>query len=702
MLKPGMFISDRYEIIEKVGSGGMADVYKARCHRLNRFVAIKVLKSEYSDDKSFVLKFRGEAQSAAGLSHPNIVNVYDVGDDDGLYYIVMELVEGITLKNFIERKGKLEIKEAVGIAIQIAQGLEAAHDNHIIHRDIKPQNIIISKEGKVKVTDFGIAKAASSNTINSNAMGSVHYISPEQARGGYSDEKSDIYSLGITLYEMLSGMVPFAGDNTVSVALLHIQGEAMPLREIDPSIPLSLERIVQKCMEKKPERRYLRASELIADLKRSILNPTGDFVKVAAPLIDNSPTINISEEDLNSIKHATRVTPPVVTPRAKNNTNFDDLEIDEDSDVDPKLDKIFIIGSIVLTLILGIIVFIFVGKFLGFFGGGGSSVEPTKTPVVTIAPTLDPTANPSIAPTTSPEADVIMINVVGKKLQDALAELNALNLKPTYTEETSDEFELDYIITQSYEVGEALKPGTEVKLVVSAGKEAIAIPDNIINVPMNEAMVKLEDLGFVVRREYVHDPKIKYEYVVKTEPEVGSMLQKGELVTIFLSRGPEKTVMPNLIGMTRDDAKDALEDAGLVYGKAVKEFSSEYASGQVIGITDQSGNAIAVDAEVDKGTKVNVIISKGPEPTPEPTYEYEADIEIQSPFAEGVTSGYVELTVEYNGVAQDILGKQMESTQFPYRTKVSADGEGPGIIYIFVDGVSYGTQAVNFKKVQVN
>jgi len=240
MLKPGMFISDRYEIIDKVGSGGMADVYKARDQRLSRFVAIKVLKPEYSSDKSFVNKFRGEAQSAAGLSHPNIVNVYDVGDDNGLYFIVMELVEGITLKRFIERKNKLEVKEAVGIAIQIAQGMEAAHDNHIIHRDIKPQNIIISRDGKVKVTDFGIAKATTSNTITSNAMGSVHYLSPEQARGGYSDEKSDIYSLGVTLYEMLSGKVPFAGDNTVSVALLHIQGEAMPLRELDPEIPVSV------------------------------------------------------------------------------------------------------------------------------------------------------------------------------------------------------------------------------------------------------------------------------------------------------------------------------------------------------------------------------------------------------------------------------------------------------------------------------
>ena len=318
-----MFISDRYEIIDKVGSGGMADVYKAKDQRLNRFVAIKVLKTEYSSDKSFVNKFRGEAQSAAGLSHPNIVNVYDVGDDSGLYYIVMELVEGITLKRFIERKGKLDIKEAVGISIQIAQGMEAAHDNHIIHRDIKPQNIIISKEGKVKVTDFGIAKATNSNTITSNAMGSVHYLSPEQARGGYSDEKSDIYSLGVTLYEMLSGKVPFAGDNTVSVALLHIQGEAMTLRELDPSIPISIDKIVQKCMQKRPERRYHSTSELIGDLKRAIANPDDDFVQIPAFVANDSPTRNISD-DLGKIKQGVYLSNDMHAMSDTGNNRIDD------------------------------------------------------------------------------------------------------------------------------------------------------------------------------------------------------------------------------------------------------------------------------------------------------------------------------------------------------------------------------------------
>ncbi|HIT89555.1 MAG TPA: serine/threonine protein kinase, partial [Candidatus Merdenecus merdavium] len=225
MLKEGIFISDRYEIAGKIGSGGMADVYKAKDIKLNRYVAIKVLKPEFREDKTFVRKFQTEAQSAAGLTHPNIVSVYDVCDEDGVYFIVMELVEGITLKEYIVKKGRLSVREATSIAIQVSMGLEAAHNNHIVHRDIKPQNIIISTDGKVKVTDFGIARAASSNTISSNVMGSVHYSSPEQARGGYSDEKSDIYSLGITMYEMVTGRVPFDGDTTVAIALKHLQEE---------------------------------------------------------------------------------------------------------------------------------------------------------------------------------------------------------------------------------------------------------------------------------------------------------------------------------------------------------------------------------------------------------------------------------------------------------------------------------------------
>ncbi len=280
MIKLGMLIGDRYEVLEKIGTGGMSDVYKAKDQKLNRFVAVKILKQEFSENKNFVSKFRVEAQAAAGLMHPNIVNVYDVGEEDGIHYIVMELVEGITLKKYIEKKVRLTTKEAISIAIQVAMGIEAAHNNHIIHRDIKPQNIIISKEGKVKVTDFGIAKAASSNTITSNVMGSVHYTSPEQARGGFSDEKSDIYSMGITMFEMLTGRVPYNGDTTVSIAIRHIQDPMPSMRDFVPEIPPSVENIVMKCTQKSPDRRYQSMSEMIADLKHSLINPDAVIAQV--------------------------------------------------------------------------------------------------------------------------------------------------------------------------------------------------------------------------------------------------------------------------------------------------------------------------------------------------------------------------------------------------------------------------------------
>ena len=256
MLTVGTYLADRYEILDKIGAGGMSDVYKAKDHILGRFVAIKVLKAEFSDDRSFVTKFRTEAQSAAGLEHPNIVNIYDVGSEDGLYYIVMEYVEGITLKTYIEKKGQLSFKESVSIAIQVARGIEAAHNKQITHRDIKPQNIMISTEGKVKVTDFGIARAASANTISSDVMGSVHYSSPEQARNGFVDGRSDIYSLGIVMYEMVTGRVPFDGDTTVAVAIQHLQEDMVEPSAYAPNLPISMEKIILKCTQKNPDRRY--------------------------------------------------------------------------------------------------------------------------------------------------------------------------------------------------------------------------------------------------------------------------------------------------------------------------------------------------------------------------------------------------------------------------------------------------------------
>ena len=293
MLEIGTMLSGRYEVLKRVGSGGMADVYMAKDHKLNRNVAVKVLKSEYVEDEKFLKKFETEAQAVARLSHPNIVNVYDVGIEDGINYIVMELAEGMTLKEYIRRKGYLSPKETVEISLQIASAISHAHKNHIIHRDIKPQNILVSEIGNVKVTDFGIAKATSSNTVTSTAtaMGSVHYISPEQAKGRFCDEKSDIYSLGITMYEMLTGHVPFDGDTTVAIALKHLQEEIQSPRKYVPELPKSTVQIIYKCTQKSPDRRYSDMAELISDLKESLVNPEGDFVKIA-PLDSRAHTVS--------------------------------------------------------------------------------------------------------------------------------------------------------------------------------------------------------------------------------------------------------------------------------------------------------------------------------------------------------------------------------------------------------------------------
>ncbi|NLK27716.1 MAG: Stk1 family PASTA domain-containing Ser/Thr kinase [Clostridiales bacterium] len=687
MLKSGMIISDRYEIIDNVGSGGMADVYKAKDQRLNRFVAIKVLKPEYSSDKSFVNKFRGEAQSAAGLSHPNIVNVYDVGDDSGLHYIVMELVEGITLKRFIEKKGKLEIKEAVGIAIQIAQGMEAAHNNNIIHRDIKPQNIIISREGKVKVTDFGIAKATNSNTITSNAMGSVHYLSPEQARGGYSDEKSDIYSLGVTIYEMLSGKVPFAGDNTVSVALLHIQGEAMPLRELNPEIPVSIDKIVQKCMQKKPERRYHTASELISDLKKAITHPDGDFVQIPAFVASDSPTINISD-DLGRIKNGSFLDED--HHEQKNGSTGNQL-VDDDEDldsVDTKMDKFVVAGSIVTIVILALAIafivlwFVFPkdkkdpGEIID------NEVTVTPTPSLTPTPTLEPAMETFIVP-----------EVIGLTLEDAKALIQAKypDALIRSTEDYSDEFKEGLVMDQ-YPLPDTEYPVTsEVKLTVSIGAEPIEIPD-VYGLTEEQAVKKLrDDFGLQVTPNYVADNTTAKDHVISTTPERGTKVKKGDSVIINVSTGPEnkQVAVPNLLGSTEQQAKEKLESVGLVLGNVTPEPSEVYPAGQ---ITYQSNSA---NQMVDPGTRIDVIISTGPEggdtePSGEVRYIGEVTIDI-NPF-DYVGDGEAEiiLEMEHEGWVSIVMEEMRSVQDFPFTlTGIEGESDTPGTVIMYVDGEKF-------------
>jgi serine/threonine-protein kinase len=683
MLTEGRMIGERYEIIGRVGSGGMADVYKATDHRLNRSVAVKVLKNEYSSDKNFVTKFRGEAQAAAGLQHPNVVNVYDVGEDNGLYYIVMELVEGITLKKFIERKGKLEIKEAIGIAIQIAQGMEAAHDNHIIHRDIKPQNIIISREGKVKVTDFGIAKAATSNTITTGAMGSVHYISPEAARGGYSDEKSDIYSLGVTLYEMLSGTMPFAADNSVSVALLQIQEEAIPLRTVDPNIPVSIEKIVQKCMQKKPERRYLTASELIKDLKRSLQDPDGEFV-VLAPNVNDSPTINLSETEINQIKNNVRNVPLDTSSTGGREI----LDEDDDDSIDPKIERYLALGGILAIAILaGLIIFILVKGFNLFKAGADPS--GSKTPDTEITDTDKPGDDTENDQTGSNPENIIddnkeypMPDITGKSLSDAvkmLEEAGITSYKYDYT--FSETVEKDTVISTEPVSGMIVKGNQEVTIVVSNGETVLTIPD-VYNRVQEEAETILTDNGFVVMHDYAYND-LEAGRVIETSPERNTEARKGDSVTIVISRGPETvmTLVPTVLGYTEAEATQILKDAGLE-ASVSHVFSDSVEAGKVV-TQDALGGT-----EIKEGSAVGIAISDGPEPK---KYSYTGSVVIDSPFDDGEEEAHIRITLQQpNFEEKTLVDAQLSPYDFPYAINgITGDSADTGYVYVYKDGVMY-------------
>ena len=484
MIKIGMMIGDRYEILEKIGTGGMSDVYKAKCHKLNRFVAIKVLKQEFSENANFVSKFRTEAQAAAGLMHPNIVNVYDVGEENGIYYFVMEMVEGITLKKYIEKKARLSVKEAISIAIQVSMGIEAAHNNHIIHRDIKPQNIMISKDGKVKVTDFGIAKAATSNTITSNVMGSVHYTSPEQARGGYSDEKSDIYSLGITMFEMLTGRVPFNGETTVAIAIKHIQEELPSPREYVPEIPISVEQIVFKCCQKSPDRRYQSMAELIDDLKQSLLNPDEDFVKVVEP-DRRASTRMITDREMERIKRASAEKDNLDESMRLNRANYGNHEDGEDEDYeedyDPRMEKITTILAIVAAIIIGCIVIVLVGRALGLFHLSGSK-------------------DGEDAAQEEQTEQVEMPGVTGMAVKMAQDRLRKLGLEPEVKYVENAAYPQNQVISANVEEGMMVDPGTVITLTVSSGTEGVSVP-KATGITFEEAKNTLEKAGFVVNKK---------------------------------------------------------------------------------------------------------------------------------------------------------------------------------------------------------
>ena len=660
MIKIGMTLGDRYEILEKIGTGGMSDVYKAKDGKLNRFVAVKVLKQEFAENANFVSKFKTEAQAAAGMMHPNIVNVYDVGEEGGTHYIVMELVEGITLKKYIEKKARLSIKETISIAIQVSMGIEAAHNNHIIHRDIKPQNIMISKEGKVKVTDFGIAKAVSSNTITSNVMGSVHYTSPEQARGGFSDEKSDIYSLGITMFEMLTGRVPFNGETTVAIAIKHIQ-EPMPSpREYVAEIPISVEQIVFKCTQKSPDRRYQSMSELITDLKKSLMKPDEDFVKIVDP-DDDAATKMVSETEMREIKSKTEriavddirmrtpekaveATARKKTPKGKtsksakqaaaknakaasqkngskttrpaqNKKRPDSIrpqdkrrkqpKVQDPEEQDEFMEKLTTVLAVIAALVIGILVIFFVGRHFGLFEFSSGTGDVT------------------------------------------------------------DEMEDLAVVTDT--------PSPETKEDDDSGK--LEVP-NVINMSYAQAVATLNNKGFkTIEKVQVSSSTVEKGNVAEQTPAAGEKVDKQDTIVLAVSTGAEviQVKVPSVIGMSEMDATAVLIEHGLQVG-AVTEA------------TDPDTNLIdkvcyqsyAADVTVESGTKVDLRISTG---TGEKVYFYVGNIESpgseDSEYAPGSEATVILSTLE------GIELKRENVTSFPVSMNITGiTGSGDGVITI--------------------
>ena len=642
MLNPGTYLQGRYEILEKIGSGGMSVVYKAKCHTLNRLVAIKVLKEEFASDENFVSKFKMEAQAAARLSHPNIVNVYDVVDEENLHYIVMELIEGITLKSYIEKKELLDSKEAIGIAIQVAQGIAAAHEQHIIHRDIKPQNMIISKDGKVKVADFGIARAVSSQTVNSSAaVGSVHYISPEQARGGYCDERSDIYSFGITLYEMVTGRVPFEGDNTVAVALAHLEDPVVPPGDYNPQVYPGLEDIILKCTKKKPDRRYGSMEEVIHDLHRVLMDPECDIYQNEEIEEGGDPyqTRPISKDELSQIRdHHRRKSRETGADEAEKGTEGLETSDEEngspdslskedaeefgdgtgdhrsryhssrkrefhkkipsrkrDEDVSTQFERmIAAIGIIAAILVVIVVVFVF-SRLTGlFWPGSGQDSQENQTEAVTQSASMEEI---QVIPD---EGETIMPNVLDLPRDMAESKLKEYDIVMKVTgEEYSENYSKGYVMRQDVDEGTAVEKWSTVGVTISKGSERVDVKAlNLSGMDKKQAEEILKDKDLIPSAKEEANDTVPKGKVIRVGTEEA---KAGDKVELFVSSGP-KTVQGQVPKLTDGDAAAAdalLKAAGLVSGTVTYEYDPSKPHGQVLSQSELPGTMLEPQSAVD-------------------------------------------------------------------------------------------------------
>ena len=549
----GKIIGNRYEILEEVGLGGMATVYKAKDHVLNRLVAVKVLKDEFTTDTEFIKRFNTEAQAAASLSHPNIVSIYDVGheDENNLYYIVMELVQGKTLKEIINSEGILSWKWAVNIAMQIASALELAHKNGIVHRDIKPHNIIITEDGIAKVTDFGIAKAVSNSTITAfgTTIGSVHYFSPEQAKGGFTDAKSDLYSLGVVMYEMLTGKVPFDADTPVSVALKHMQEDPKEPIDLNPEIPSAVNQIVIKAMQKEPSARYQNATEMLHDLSKALKDPDGDFV-----IIENKDggytrvMQAISDDQINTGKKE----------EVKTKTNFFTEH--------PKAK----IAIIILSLILLFVVVFLITK-IAIDGGIKSKVD--------------------------------MPNLVGKTQAEAEQMADDLGITLEITEVASSDVEEGKVVSQDPEYTESkIEKGSTIKINVSKGPEETEMV-KLEGMKIEDARNTAESLGITLDEQTENSDTVEAGIIIRQDTAVGTLVKSGDTVVVHISAGVEKVRVPTVLGMDEGTAVATLKNAGL-NPKVTYESNEEEDDGKVI------SQSIDANAETAKNSNIDIVVNK--------------------------------------------------------------------------------------------
>ena len=662
MLRAGMYLQNRYEILELIGSGGMSDVYKAKCHTLDRLVAIKVLKEEFSDDANFVAKFKMEAQAAAGLSHPNIVSVYDVVDDDPLHYIVMELVEGITLKSYINKKGKLDVKEAVGITIQVAQGLAAAHEQNIVHRDIKPQNIIISRDGKVKVADFGIARMVTAQTQGSAAVGSVHYISPEQARGGYSDTRSDIYSLGITMYEMVTGRLPFLGENTVAVALAHVEEPITRPSIYEPEIPSSLENIILRCTEKRPERRYQAVTDVITDLRYFLLHPDEDFIVMEPDEELSSDTRPISQDELKVINlghksyqqefDAEEYTPQQDWNRGRDRKRGPGRDDGGNERVSTGVERVMTsVGVFVAIVIVAVLILLFSrlgglfrsGSGLGFVGGAtdGSSIQMETVEG-------DTTAALSDTEVLAPDATNLPVDMAESKLKEYTLVMRVERY------EESDTVEKNYVISQSPEEGTVVQKYSTVDVVVSSGNGMIDLSQlGLTGMDQIGSSSVLGQNGLQPVFEEEYNDMVAVGRIIRYEP---AQARTGETVTLYVSLGPAPVLrtVPDLFNITEEEARQRLADANLNPGDISHENHDTVPAGYVI------RQSVPANESLEEGSRVSFVISDGPA-VPARVASINEVCDLQSTYGPGAESTVLRLEIRLRQDAED--GSQYATLQ---------------------------------------